>query len=78
LKYVAEIGINHLGSTALAQKYCNFLVHSEIDGISFQIREVAQMKLVVLSLLLLKMTSAILHVLTLTLMELSRKEFYNV
>jgi len=39
LKYVAEIGVNHLGSNALAQKYCDFLVHSEVDGISLQIRE---------------------------------------
>jgi len=36
---IAEIGANHLGSEKIAKKYLNYLVNTNIDGISFQIKK---------------------------------------
>lgn len=36
---IAEIGLNHLGSFELAKRYVNFLCSTDVDGISFQVRE---------------------------------------
>ena len=36
---IAEIGLNHLGSMRLAETYIEELVQTDIDGITFQIRE---------------------------------------
>ena len=36
---IAEIGLNHLGSERIAKKYLGFLVNSNVDGISFQIKK---------------------------------------
>ena len=36
---IAEVGLNHLGFIHLAEMYINELAISEIDGITFQIRE---------------------------------------
>ena len=35
---IAEIGANHLGSEQIAKKYLNYLINTNIDGISFQIK----------------------------------------
>tara|TARA_B100001250_G_scaffold413855_1_gene449484 strand:+ start:2546 stop:3304 length:759 start_codon:yes stop_codon:yes gene_type:complete len=39
MKIIAEIGLNHLGSESIALEYVHALLHTPIDGISFQIRE---------------------------------------
>ena len=36
---IAEIGANHLGSEQIAKKYLNYLINTNIDGISFQIKK---------------------------------------
>ncbi len=36
---IAEVGLNHLGQELLANEYVEKLIQSEVDGISFQIRE---------------------------------------
>ncbi|NQV83550.1 MAG: N-acetylneuraminate synthase family protein [Rhodospirillales bacterium] len=38
-QYIAEIGLNHLGSAALAEELIAGLIQTEADGITFQIRE---------------------------------------
>ena len=38
-QYIAEIGLNHLGSAALADDLIAGLIKTEADGITFQIRE---------------------------------------
>ncbi len=35
---IAEIGLNHLGSEVIAKKYLNYLINTNVDGISFQIK----------------------------------------
>ena len=37
--YIAEIGLNHLGSTERLKKYINYLISTNVDGITIQIRE---------------------------------------
>lgn len=39
MEYIAEIGLNHLGSEELAIKYCQMLSETKIDGVTLQIRE---------------------------------------
>ena len=36
---IAEIGLNHLGSMKLIEEYIGLLVNTEVDAITFQIRE---------------------------------------
>jgi len=36
---ITEIGLNHMGKKHLAVQYINKLLESEVDGISFQVRE---------------------------------------
>ena len=36
---IAEVGLNHLGQELLANEYVEKLIQTEVDGISFQIRE---------------------------------------
>tara|TARA_R110000851_G_scaffold333498_1_gene514112 strand:+ start:3001 stop:3750 length:750 start_codon:yes stop_codon:yes gene_type:complete len=36
---VAEIGLNHMGDYETAKEYVNFLIDTEVDAITFQIRE---------------------------------------
>ena len=36
---IAEIGLNHLGNPNLADKYLDSLLNTEVDAITFQIRE---------------------------------------
>tara|TARA_R110000851_G_scaffold6661_2_gene26670 strand:+ start:162 stop:911 length:750 start_codon:yes stop_codon:yes gene_type:complete len=36
---VAEIGLNHMGDYKAAKDYVNFLVDTEVDAITFQVRE---------------------------------------
>ena len=36
---IAEIGLNHLGSIKLAEMYIQGIAETEVDGITFQIRE---------------------------------------
>lgn len=36
---IAEIGANHLGSEQTAKKYLDYLINTNIDGISFQIKK---------------------------------------
>jgi N,N'-diacetyllegionaminate synthase len=40
-KYIAEIGLNHLGDETLAAKTLDILLQSGIDAVTFQIREKA-------------------------------------
>ena len=39
LKFVSEIGVNHLGSEEIATRYCDFLASTQTDAITMQIRE---------------------------------------
>ena len=39
LKFVSEIGVNHLGSENKAIKYCEFLATTQTDAITMQVRE---------------------------------------
>tara|TARA_Y100000590_G_scaffold362751_1_gene420089 strand:+ start:260 stop:1021 length:762 start_codon:yes stop_codon:yes gene_type:complete len=39
MEYIAEIGVNHLGSEDLAIKYCQILSETKTTGITLQIRE---------------------------------------
>ncbi len=39
MEYIAEIGVNHLGSEDLAIKYCQTLSGTKADGVTLQIRE---------------------------------------
>jgi sialic acid synthase SpsE len=41
---IAEIGFNHLGCAKAAHRYLDTLLYSDIDGITFQIREVLHQK----------------------------------
>jgi N-acetylneuraminate synthase len=36
---IAEVGLNHLGQESLAREYVDKLVLTQVDGISFQVRE---------------------------------------
>ena len=39
MKFIAEIGVNHLGSEALAINYCDFLTKTGVEAITLQVRE---------------------------------------
>ena len=39
IKFIAEIGVNHLGDENKAEIYCNALALSHINSVTFQIRE---------------------------------------
>jgi hypothetical protein len=39
LRFISEIGVNHLGSEETALRYCKILSKTQTDAISFQIRE---------------------------------------
>jgi len=39
MKFVSEIGVNHLGSEKIAIRYCKFLASTQTDSITMQIRE---------------------------------------
>ena len=39
LRFISEIGVNHLGSEETALRYCKVLSKTQTDAISFQIRE---------------------------------------
>ena len=36
---ICEIGLNHLGSEVYANEYVEALLHSKVDGLTFQVRE---------------------------------------
>jgi len=39
VKFIAEIGVNHLGSEELAVGYCVLMANTSVDGVTLQIRE---------------------------------------
>lgn len=39
MKFIAEIGVNHLGSEDLAVTYCKMLAKTRVDAVTLQIRE---------------------------------------
>ena len=39
IKFVSEVGLNHLGSEKIAIRYCEFLASTQTDGVTFQVRE---------------------------------------
>lgn len=39
MKFIAEIGVNHLGNEKLAIKYCGLLANTVVEAVTLQIRE---------------------------------------
>jgi len=39
MEFIAEIGVNHLGSEELAVRYCHMLADTRVDAVTLQIRE---------------------------------------